>query len=177
MKNVHLKKSGVTLIELIIVVVIIGVLSTLAVTKFTQGNYSEKARIARITDYALKVAASARHAKNSDNEIALHMDRANSGAWSASVAGHSPNAGEYMTSISSDIEMYTAHLTTGTGDTNQFFQFSFNEVIVFIDPEINDLNPSTSATEDRLVVDFYGEISFHTETSLEALYTVSSTAL
>lgn len=177
MKNNHLSKSGVTLIELIIVVVVIGVLSTLAITKFTQGNYSEKARIARLNDYATKISASARHARDSDGFEALALGRQSATSqWNGAESGDTAAMRNYMTSIHEEVDLYIATptlksdgVTAGDGDTDDIWEFvDSDEVIVLRDIEINDL----SSIEDSvwLVVDEFGEIIYYDSTDLATDY-------
>ena len=178
MKNKQKQKSGVTLIELIIVVVIIGVLSTLAITKFAQGNFSEKARIARLDDIAIKMAAAARHAKNSDNLEGLDLNREASGRWNgvANQANGLDSMGEYIASIPREIEVYigvlTGRISNYTGDfnndgaitggnNNNLWDLGTDEVIFLVDPQINDLAPLNPNRETHLIVDQFGEIGKH----------------
>ena len=168
------QKSGVTLIELIIVVVIIGVLSTLAITKFAQGNFSEKARIARLTDFATKMAASARHARDSDGFEALNLSRqVATSQWDGAENGTTAAMRNYMTSLSEEVDVYiTVPNGEVAGPVDDIWNFEeSDEVLILKDEAINNLSTNDTLTgADKptwLVLDKFGEIIHCTQAEVD----------
>ncbi len=149
MKLNYSHKPGVTLVELIIVVVIIGVISSLAITKFTQGDYMSQAREARLNDYAKKIAASAREARDIGGRTNIGLNRMTTGNW----FNNSAEIGAYMTSLDADIKVYISYPNAGTGNDDQIWDFTTSdEVVVLRDEDINNV---------WLQVDIYGELTIH----------------
>jgi len=184
-----LNQLGVTLIELIIVVVVIGVLSTLAITKFTQGNFSEKTRIARMHDVAVKLAAASRHAQNSEGLVGIDMTRSlTKSIWTgtADSANKIGTMQDYVTSIHEDIDIYVGYLdvvnalyngdfngdgTVSRGDDDEIWEFvDLDEVLILQDPEINDLAPLQVNDDVWLIVDQYGEVQYDQESWTKAKF-------
>jgi prepilin-type N-terminal cleavage/methylation domain-containing protein len=107
------RRAGFTLIELLIVVVIIGILASIAIPKFA--STKERAYIAKMKG-DLRNLATAQEAYNSDNQVYY------GGALPNPVLAYSPSSGTTITIVSATAGGWSATASyTGTVKTCAIF--------------------------------------------------------